>query len=96
MELARDINRSDTRQSLGRRKDPEASPKKKYQVIAIEHAASARNREFVSCSVFETPVSLFTGRTSGTPNLGYLAGRPGGSSTISIYSGSGMRAVEME
>lgn len=54
MELARDINRSNA-QTLGRRKDPEASLEKKYQVIAIEHAASARNREFVSCNVFEPP-----------------------------------------
>ena len=70
MELARDVNRSNA-QTLGRRKDPEASlEKKKYQVIAIEHAASARNREFVSCNVFEPPGGpLFTGRTSGTPSL---------------------------
>lgn len=53
MEPARDINRPNA-QTLGRRKDSEASLKKK-KVIAIEHAASARNREFVSCSVFETP-----------------------------------------
>lgn len=42
------------------------------------------------------PVPLFTGRTSGTPSLGCLAGRLGGSSAISIYSGSGMRAIEMK
>ena len=55
MELARDINRSNACKSLSRRKDPDASSGKikKYQVIAIEHAALARNREFVSCSVFE-------------------------------------------
>lgn len=96
MELARDINRSNA-QTLGRRKDPEASLEKKYQVIAIEHAASAKNREFVSCNVFEPPGGpLFTGRTSGTPSLGCLAGRLDGSSAISICSGSGMHAIESE
>lgn len=96
MELARDVNRSNA-QTLGRRKDPEVSSEKKYQVIAIElsmrHQPEIVNLYRVMSS---NSLPLFTGRTSGTPSLGCLAGRLDGSSATSICSGSGMHAIESE